>query len=224
MPMRGGSKPCALNINKIDTIMTLPPLPQDSDTTEKIDTAPPCGIFVRLDQAQSGPDFMRRLREIFFIINHADSAYTKNSHVVCCDPDMAKSLGRDQLKNCIEISKAQGIVFLFEDDVDLALDLEADGVLLDTARKDDIKTVREKIGTDPIVGLRCGIDIDLAEEAIAKGADFVSFHTGNKTMVDPKLAAVWSTLSELPCLMEGPITNDYLRADPEVGGEQVVRR
>lgn len=177
----------------------------------KYEGPPPCGLFIPLQDQILGMELIKRVREIFFTINHYQSNYKKNFHVLFATQSLIKALDEDQLRILSDMAKQQGIVFLLENHIDLAAKIEADGVLLD--QYDDLARALDVMDDDDhIIGLRCGIDIDLAEKSIQDGADFVSFHTKNKSLVDPKTASVWSTLSEMPCVMEGPFTNDYAAA------------
>lgn len=181
----------------------------------KYDAAPDCGLFIRLSDTLLGMDLVRAIREIFFVINHGESAYKRNSHILYCEQALIDSLSKDQLATIVTLAKSQGIVVLLENNTTLAGEIEAEGVLLDDEA--DILKARQIIGEEGIIGLRCGIEIDRAEAAIEKGADFVSFHTQNKSLADPKIAAVWSTLSDMPCVMEGPFSNDYVSAYVQAG-------
>lgn len=174
------------------------------------DTAPPCGLFLRLSDVVLGGNYIKQLREILFVINNAPSAYKKNSHIVACDTSILDVLNNQDLKIICEAVQRQGVVFLMEDDAKRAQNMKADGVYLNSHC--EIKKAREYLSPDHIIGLRCGLDIDKAEQAIKDGADFVVFHTQNRSMPDPKIAAIWSTLSDMPCLLEGPFTNDYVAA------------
>ena len=177
--------------------------------------APPCGLFIRMGDELIGPDLLRRLREIFFVINQGDSLYEKNSHVVCCTSHMADQIDDNKLEALIDIARLQGIVFLLEDRIEKAEKLGADGVLL--SELSNIQAARHLMPDDKIVGVRCGLDIDAGEAAIQEGADFVSFHTSNGSLADPKIAAIWSTLSDMPCVMEGPFTNEYVSPYVDAG-------
>lgn len=191
---------------------------KNTDMTEISDNkASPCGLFIRLSEEVTGPDLLRKVREMFFVINHGPSRYKKNSHILAIPRKMTSTLSADHLKGYVEIAKSQGIVCLMEEDVQACSDHGADGVILNDL--DSVSDCRNRLGDTAIIGLRCGNDIDLAERAIEKGADFVTFHTSNGSMIDPKVAAVWSTLSDKPCLLEGPFTNDYVAAYVTAGAD-----
>lgn len=189
----------------------------DPGNRNKYDAATPCGLFFRMSEDVTGPDLLRKLREIMFVINHGPSIYKKNSHILSIPEPMVKILSDNHLKGYIEIAKAQGIVCLIEQDLKAAGKYSADGTLINDINQ--IDQARQCLGPEAIVGLRCGKDIDLAETATSKGADFVTFHTNNGSLPDPKFGAIWSTLSEKPCLLEGPFTNDYVETYVHSGAD-----
>jgi len=72
-----------------------------------------------------------------------------------------------------KICRAYGVIFIINDDPDIALEVEADGVHI--GREDgDIEYVKKMVG-DKIVGVSCYDNIERALYAEEKGADYVSF-------------------------------------------------
>ena len=70
--------------------------------------------------------------------------------------------------------RALGVVFIVNDDWQLALAIGADGVHI--GRDDaDLQAVRDAVGPDMIVGTSCYNDIELARTALAQGADYVAY-------------------------------------------------
>lgn len=67
-----------------------------------------------------------------------------------------------------------GACFIINDDVDLAIAVNADGVHLG---KDDgdIADARRRLGADKIIGVSCYADLSRALEAEQQGADYVAF-------------------------------------------------
>ena len=65
-------------------------------------------------------------------------------------------------------------IFLINDDVDLALEVEADGVHL--GQQDEcLADARERLGDYAIIGISCEGSLELAKKAEAQGADYVAF-------------------------------------------------
>lgn len=69
---------------------------------------------------------------------------------------------------------AHGALFLVNDDVQLALAVDADGVHL--GRGDmPLATARQLLGGDAIIGATCHASLELADAAVAAGADYIAF-------------------------------------------------
>ncbi len=70
--------------------------------------------------------------------------------------------------------KSRGVPFIVNDDVELALAVNADGVHL--GRDDgDCAAARERLGREAIIGISCYGSIERALAAQAAGADYVAF-------------------------------------------------
>jgi len=88
--------------------------------------------------------------------------------------DKSNLPGREETaEKLIEMCREFGATFIINDDIDLALAVNADGVHL--GKYDlDIKAARNKIG-DKIIGVSCYNKLELALEAEQQGADYVAF-------------------------------------------------
>ena len=108
---------------------------------------------------------------------------------------------------------AETAVFV-NDDVELAVELGADGVHL--GRSDmPIKKARELLADDMIIGATCHDSRHLAMQAGEDGADYVAFGaffpTATKdaaTTAAPDILEWWQHLMEIPCVAIGGITLD----------------
>lgn len=70
--------------------------------------------------------------------------------------------------------RERGVLFLINDDVDLAADVNADGVHL--GREDaSLAQARARLGTNAVIGVSCYNELAWALEAIAAGADYAAF-------------------------------------------------
>lgn len=67
-----------------------------------------------------------------------------------------------------------GRLFIINDDIALALEVNADGVHLGQS-DGDILDARERLGSDKIIGITCHSDLDLAIKAQAQTANYVAF-------------------------------------------------
>lgn len=126
------------------------------------------------------------------------------------EKDMPK---REKLGLGLEIRKAttqEGVLFIVNDDLDLALILDADGVHLG---QDDIpiKYARQLL-KDKIIGISTH-SLGQAREAIDSGADYIgigpAFKTGTKIKADPvvgiDLVLAVKALSPIPVIAIGGI-------------------
>ena len=73
-----------------------------------------------------------------------------------------------------QLCKNNNVLFLINDNVELALKVNADGVHL--GQEDiSLQQARKQLGNDKIIGVTCHNKIELAQEAQKKGADYVAF-------------------------------------------------
>lgn len=80
----------------------------------------------------------------------------------------------DEAKSILAVCRAHRVPLLINDDVELAAATRADGVHI--GREDVVlASARERLGPDAIVGVSCYNRFELAESAVAAGADYVAF-------------------------------------------------
>ncbi len=73
-----------------------------------------------------------------------------------------------------DLCRRHGVPFIVNDDLDLALEVGADGVHV--GRDDDaVETARATLGAGAIVGASCYHELDRARQAVAAGASYVAF-------------------------------------------------
>lgn len=112
------------------------------------------------------------------------------------------------------LCKQLDALLLINDDVDIAVEVNADGVHL--GQKDmDIKEARARLGSDKIIGITCHNDIQLAREAEQAGADYVAlgrfFGSSSKPSAPPaSLDTLQQAVNELsiPVCAIGGITTE----------------
>ena len=73
-----------------------------------------------------------------------------------------------------QLCRTQQVTFLVNDDVDLAVAVDADGVHLGQGDL-PIAHARQRLGAQKIIGITCHNELVLAERAQAEGADYVAF-------------------------------------------------
>ena len=124
------------------------------------------------------------------------------------DKDATRQLGGA----IIQLAQSLGVAVFINDDVELAVELGADGVHL--GRQDmPIKQARTLLLDEMIIGATCHDSRHLAMQAGEDGADYVAFGafypTTTKdasTTATPDLLDWWQELFELPCVAIGGIT------------------
>ena len=72
------------------------------------------------------------------------------------------------------LCRAAGAMFMVNDDLALALAVDADGVHLG-GDDGDLATARRTLGPDKLLGASCYADFERARAAVAAGADYVAF-------------------------------------------------
>jgi len=147
------------------------------------------------------------------IIQYRDKSYL---------PDREKIAER-----LVELCHEYDAVLIINDDLDLALATNADGVHL--GRDDlDVKAAREKIG-DKIIGVSCYNKLELALEAEQQGADYVAFGRFFPSVTKPgAVPAETSLLQEakamlsLPIVAIGGITTENAKLLIQAGASSVA--
>lgn len=72
------------------------------------------------------------------------------------------------------LCKKNNVLFIINDNVDLAIKVNADGVHLGQTDT-NIDIARKQLGKNKIIGITCNNQIELAEKAQTQGADYVAF-------------------------------------------------
>jgi len=94
------------------------------------------------------------------------------------------TLAHAQAASLAQVHVARGGLYIVNDDPELAAAVDADGVHLG---EDDgaIAEARERIGSERIIGVSCYDRLELAEAAVAAGADYVAFGSFHASTVKP---------------------------------------
>lgn len=160
---------------------------------------------------------MPQMRHLFFVANR--SGYKKNMHVIEIAHEAGAGDFAERAGPVVALARGAGFVAVIRGKgqavADMARTVQSDGVLLDEL--EDIATVRECLGMDAIIGLRCGLSPERADEARAAGADYVSFGYPDRGRLPPEdIVKLWAWSADTPVLVEGPLTNDdiddYIKA------------
>ncbi len=108
-------------------------------------------------------------------------------------------------KEVKKICSAYNCTFIVNDDPYIAKEVNADGVHL--GEKDfDIKTAREVLGYDKIIGVSCYDNLERAFDAEKKGVDYVSFSSSFKSVTKPfKVLTPWKTIEKACSSLKIPV-------------------
>ena len=111
-----------------------------------------------------------------------------------------RSIGEDAARDLRRIAREREAAFLVEDQADLAVAIEADGVHLSAI--DHVQATRGKLQRDHILGADARRSRHDAMEAGECGADYVAFGQFGDPVDDELLEMIawWRDLFVLPCL------------------------
>jgi len=119
-----------------------------------------------------------------------------------------------EARTLAKLCKKHNVLFIINDNVELAIKVNADGVHL--GQKDThIQKARKQLGKNKIIGVTCNNQIELAQVAQAQGADYVAFGRFYNSITKPSAPqAELSLLSEarktisIPIVAIGGITRE----------------
>lgn len=104
----------------------------------------------------------------------------------------------------VDAAQDRGVAVLIPDEPELARRLGADGVHL--TGEGPVKTTRQALGGDGIVGVQCGRSRHTAMVVGEAGADYVAF-AGTEDApdgpADPEVLRWWQLMMTLPCVAMG---------------------
>ena len=182
---------------------------QTSDKQDRVQGAPACGLYVVIPPHFKLDEVLPHLRYLIFVTKR--SHYEKNMHVIEIAHEVASDDFTERAAPLVEMARGGGFVTIVrgkgQKAAEQARALLADGVLLDEL--DDVQPARELLGMDAIIGLRCGLSPERADEAREAGADYVSFGYPDRSRLPPEdIVKLWAWAADTPVLVEGPLTND----------------
>ncbi len=113
------------------------------------------------------------------------------------------------------LCKNYNVIFIINDNVELAIKVNADGVHL--GQKDtQLQQARQRLGKNKIIGVTCNNQINLAQDAQQQGADYVAFGRFFTSLTKPAAPqAELSLLNEakklitIPIVAIGGITQEF---------------
>lgn len=175
--------------------------------------APPCGLYLKIKQSGKSFTLIETLRQICLALN--SSEYTKNMHVFEYSGKIDDK-NKDYITALKEFLQYNGMVFIIRENIELAHELKADGVIVKTF--EDAKTARKILGSDAIIGIRLTASQKKVEQALESDVDYISLPLNPKTEKSAlKLLRIWSLVTDKPCLIEGNISNNHCKSLVELG-------
>lgn len=94
------------------------------------------------------------------------------------------ALRLNQARALRELTRAFGVIFIVNDDAQLAVTVDADGVHLG-ATDGEITAARALLGHNKLIGVSCYNQLALAHNAVKAGADYVAFGAFYASAVKP---------------------------------------
>ena len=144
--------------------------------------------------------------------------------------DKSQNQGRRlrQAKMLMALCDKAGVLFLINDDVDLAEACRAHGVHLGQS-DEGIASARQRLGEKAVIGITCENSLELARTATKQGADYIAFGRFFPSLTKPDAKpAPLSLLDEarqefnLPMVAIGGITRDNARQLVDAGADMLA--
>lgn len=123
----------------------------------------------------------------------------------------APSESPDVVGDLRKAAQTSGVAFFIEDDVDLASETGVDGVHLNDPTH--VKTARERLRDDRILGVAAGLSRHDAMTSGEQGADYIAFGDDGAPLTDEivDLVTWWRETTVLPCLAFASHAEDVAR-------------
>lgn len=133
-------------------------------------------------------------------------------------------LRREQLRALRPLCARHGVPLIVNDDIDLALEFDADGVHVGE-HDAGVAAARAALGADAIVGASCYDDLERAHRAVRDGASYLAFGAFFASSTKPNARRANASLLRdsaslgLPRVAIGGITADNARPLLEAGAD-----
>ena len=155
------------------------------------------------------------LTDSIALISKVDAALRGGASVIQYrSKTIADSLRRSQGSEIAILCRIHNALFIVNDSVELACELDADGVHLGKDDGDLVAT-RKVLGPGKLIGVSCYNEIGRAREAVSQGADYVAFGSFFSSSTKPQALRAGAELLQiaasefaLPVVAIGGITMD----------------
>ncbi len=137
---------------------------------------------------------------------------------------------KDLISDITEISLRFDAAVLINEEWELLKETDLDGVHFDEI-PENFNSIKSEIKRDFITGITCGNDLNIIQQAIEKGADYISFcamfpsaSVSNCEIVWPETVRKARQMTQLPLFVSGGITPENLRdlKDLNIDGAAVI--
>ena len=155
------------------------------------------------------------LTDSILLISKVDAALRGGASVIQYrSKSIADSLRRSQAGKIANLCRLRKVLFIVNDSVELACEVDADGVHLG---RDDcgVLAARMTLGPGKLIGMSCYNEIGRAREAVLQGADYVAFGSFFSSSTKPQALRAGTELLQvaasefaLPIVAIGGITED----------------
>lgn len=169
------------------------------------------------------------LTDSIALVSKVDAALRGGASIVQYrSKTIADSLSRFQAGEIANLCRIRNALFIINDSVELACEVDADGVHLG---KDDggVGAARAVLGPGKLIGVSCYNDIDRARKAQAQGADYVAFGSFFSSPTKPRALRAGTELLQiaaaeivLPVVAIGGITEDNAAGLIAAGADAVA--
>jgi len=138
------------------------------------------------------------------------------------------ALRRSQAGEIANLCRLRNALFIVNDNVELACEVDADGVHL--GRNDRaVPAARSMLGPGKLIGVSCYNEIGRAREAVSQGADYVAFGSFFSSSTKPEALRAGTELLQiataefaLPLVAIGGITEDNAAGLISAGADAVA--
>ena len=169
------------------------------------------------------------LTDSIALVSKVDAALRGGASVIQYrSKSIADSLRRSQAGEIVRLCRNWNALFIVNDSVALAREVDADGVHLG---KDDggVLAARTLLGPGKLIGVSCYNEIGRAREAVSQGADYVAFGSFFSSSTKPRALRAGTELLQiaaseiaLPVVAIGGITEDNAAGLIAAGADAVA--
>lgn len=169
------------------------------------------------------------LTDSIALVSKVDAALRGGARVIQYrSKSIAGSLRRSQAGEIASLCRFWNALFIVNDSVELAREVDADGVHLG---KDDgdVPAARTMLGPGKLIGVSCYGEIGRARAAVSQGADYVAFGSFFSSSTKPQALRAGTELLEiaaseiaLPVVAIGGITEDNAAGLIAAGADAVA--